>query len=267
MMERHPLSAVWGDMPEAEFLELCKDVGKQGVRETIQVFEGRVLDGWHRYRAALKTGKEPPLREYIGGDPVYWVVSKNNRRRHLSAADRVRAVQACLAWREKAGRPAGKKGSSEPIPTHRREKLATRAEVAALAQASPATVKRVRQQDRAREAGVRQQDRAREARMRGAATRVRQNVASADVTAPAPSPEEHLRSGIFGGVRPKSETQQLREENRKLTRKVERLEAELDSVRRAKVSAENRLRQSEQVRKGLEVELARARGERLFDGP
>ena len=48
-LERHHLSMIWGDMVGDERTELVEDIRANGVREPIKLFEGKVLDGWHRY--------------------------------------------------------------------------------------------------------------------------------------------------------------------------------------------------------------------------
>ena len=91
-LERHPLSKVWGDMSPKEFEELVEDVRKHGVREPVKVFEGMVLDGWHRYTAAVVAEKECRLEHYTGDDPRAYVVSENLHRRHLTPGERADRV-------------------------------------------------------------------------------------------------------------------------------------------------------------------------------
>ena len=55
-LQRHPLSALWGDMPHDEFEALVADVRAHGVRQPIALFRGRVIDGWHRLQAAIRAG-------------------------------------------------------------------------------------------------------------------------------------------------------------------------------------------------------------------
>ena len=102
-VERHELSALFGNMPEDEFDELVADIAANGVLEPITLFEGKILDGWHRYQAAQRAGKEV---ETIGfaGDPVAYVVAKNARRRHLSASRRASALVGAVEWRSSGSR-------------------------------------------------------------------------------------------------------------------------------------------------------------------
>lgn len=61
--EQHPLSAAFPGMSPEVFKELIDDIDQNGVREKIVVFEGKILDGWHRYSACqeLKVMKPPCL--------------------------------------------------------------------------------------------------------------------------------------------------------------------------------------------------------------
>jgi len=89
MMQRHTLSALFQDMDPAEFRDLVESVKKHGLREPITVFQGEILDGWHRYQACLETGVEPVFRELGEGENVVdFVVDYNLTRRHLNAGQR-----------------------------------------------------------------------------------------------------------------------------------------------------------------------------------
>ena len=82
---RHPLSALWGDIPEAEFAEMVEEFRRSPTRQMIMLYEEQILDGWHRYRMCLEAGIEPffnPLPE--GQDPVAFVITRNAHRRHLT---------------------------------------------------------------------------------------------------------------------------------------------------------------------------------------
>jgi hypothetical protein len=53
--EQHPLSAIFPKMSEKEFAGLCADIAANGLAHPIVVFEGKILDGWHRYGVASKS--------------------------------------------------------------------------------------------------------------------------------------------------------------------------------------------------------------------
>ena len=107
-MERHPLSAVWGDMPQEQFAELVADVKEHGVLYPVAILDGQVLDGWHRYRAANEAGGDCPAEEFDGGDPAAYVIRNNALRRNLTASQRAAIIIKCREWRDR-GRPEAKK--------------------------------------------------------------------------------------------------------------------------------------------------------------
>jgi len=58
------------------------------VREPIWLYEGKILDGRNRYRAATAMRVEFETSEYAGDNPVAFVVSLNLHRRHLNESQR-----------------------------------------------------------------------------------------------------------------------------------------------------------------------------------
>ena len=57
-MERHELSELFGDMTELEFSEFISDVEHNGFAQPIiYTYEGKILDGWHRYQVAVNLDK------------------------------------------------------------------------------------------------------------------------------------------------------------------------------------------------------------------
>ena len=90
-------------MSAEDFQALVDDIDNNGQREPVMIYEGMVLDGWHRYQACTSLGMEPTKFEFQGDDPVAFVLSQNLHRRHLSASQRAAAVVSCTQWR-----PVGK---------------------------------------------------------------------------------------------------------------------------------------------------------------
>ena len=97
-MQRHPLSALWGDMPSDELVAMRESVENHGfVDPVIWTYDGLVLDGWHRYTISNLLGLQLEVREY-DGDPVQWVIGRNLHRRHITALLRASCVSAALDW-------------------------------------------------------------------------------------------------------------------------------------------------------------------------
>lgn len=88
----HPLADIFPLIDGAEFVALRDDIAAHGVREPVILFEGAILDGRNRYRAALAAGVDCPMTEYRGDDAAAFVVSLNIHRRHLTESQRAMAA-------------------------------------------------------------------------------------------------------------------------------------------------------------------------------
>ena len=111
ILERHPLSALWGDMPSDELAAMRESVQDHGFTDpVIWTCDGAVLDGWHRYTIANLLSLDLEVREY-DGDPVQWVIGKNLHRRHLTALQRASCGDAAREW--------AKQGHQQAMDTER----------------------------------------------------------------------------------------------------------------------------------------------------
>lgn len=88
--EQHPiaLALMPGGMDENEFNAFCADIEERGIIMPVTLYEGKVLDGWHRYLAAKRTGSAPKFIKYEGSDPAGYIASVNVHRRKLSSLQR-----------------------------------------------------------------------------------------------------------------------------------------------------------------------------------
>ena len=140
-LERHPLSAVFGDMPPDDFQSLLESVKDGGFFDPlIRMHEGKVLDGWHRYKAALALNIVRKLRFTVWqdedeGDPVAFVLARNIERRHLTASQR---AQIALTFNKRFGHGGDR-------ANHQSEGLKTHADLAKGAGVSVATMERASQ--------------------------------------------------------------------------------------------------------------------------
>ena len=98
-LERHPLSAIWGDMPNDQYRELVDSIRESGdLMAEVRTLDGMVLDGWHRYRAALDAEVQPLIVPWSGDDPAGYVIRQNAHRRHLTAGQRAICVAKIYEW-------------------------------------------------------------------------------------------------------------------------------------------------------------------------
>jgi hypothetical protein len=83
-LQRHPLSAEYGDITGPAWDEFVEFLKKRGVRRNRKVIihEGQVLDGWQLYNGCLEAGIAPPLEEYDDDLDVREFVDMTNFRRH-----------------------------------------------------------------------------------------------------------------------------------------------------------------------------------------
>jgi N6-adenosine-specific RNA methylase IME4 len=83
-------------------------------REPIVVFEGKILDGRHRYKACVEIGIEPKFSTFEGTpqDAIEYIIATNMTRRHLDESQR--AMVAAKLANMKSGRQA-KTGPNGPL--------------------------------------------------------------------------------------------------------------------------------------------------------
>lgn len=96
-LEPHEFAGIFDLIRGSGFEELIASIKENGVREPIVLFEGKVLDGRNRLRAAIAAGISShavPARVFSDkdGDPLSFVWDLNVHRRHLNETQRVIAI-------------------------------------------------------------------------------------------------------------------------------------------------------------------------------
>lgn len=88
--KQHPLAIALmpGGMDDQEFDAFCQDITERGILFPATIYDGMVLDGWHRYRAAKRTGSPLKFMDYTGKDPAGYIAAVNVLRRKLSSLQR-----------------------------------------------------------------------------------------------------------------------------------------------------------------------------------
>src|ERR1700730_10409606 len=112
----HPLADMFPLLEGKDFDDLVEDIKKNGLREKIDLYQGKIADGRNRYRALLRLGVDPsgePDKYFrkaiythtIGGEiapheqtnddrVTAYVISRNIHRRHLTAVSRISTFQS-----------------------------------------------------------------------------------------------------------------------------------------------------------------------------
>lgn len=98
-LKQHPLSAAFPAMSADDFAALRDSIEAVGVQNPITVFDGMVIDGWHRYTAANELGMACPSVELGDTDPRDFVLAQNKARRHITQAQLALATTAVYQWR------------------------------------------------------------------------------------------------------------------------------------------------------------------------
>lgn len=133
-MDFHPLANIFPLMGGAEFDRFAADIKEHGLKESIWLYDGQIIDGRNRYRACVQAGVAPEFNDYIGTPKslIPFIISLNLHRRHLNESQRA-MVAAKLA----------------DMPTHRptednRANLHSSSETAEMLNVSERTVKTAR---------------------------------------------------------------------------------------------------------------------------
>ena len=135
--QQHPLSAAFPEMGAEDFQALKNSIESIGVQNPITIFDGMVIDGWHRYRAATELMMDCPSVELADVDPREFVLSQNRARRHITQAQLALAAAAVYRWH-----PTGVK--KDKVRTQCGPTPKTTAEIATAAGVSQRTVEQAK---------------------------------------------------------------------------------------------------------------------------
>jgi hypothetical protein len=109
--EQHEIGETFPSSNAEESSKLLKDIKKQGLLQKITIYQGKVLDGWNRYRALqdLDIVEEEHFTTFEGTweEAKAYVIGQNMLRRHLTDNQRKQIAGDLLAMEEgkKGGRP------------------------------------------------------------------------------------------------------------------------------------------------------------------
>jgi hypothetical protein len=91
--EQHLLGRLLPPMGQDDFQRFAAGIAARGLDEDIVLYQGKILDGWSRYRACQAVRVEPRFREFDGDDPMAYVLSKNVERRHMSPVQILKVLE------------------------------------------------------------------------------------------------------------------------------------------------------------------------------
>lgn len=92
----HDAAAVFPMLPDDELDELAQDIKANGLQQPIVIKNGVLIDGRNRRAACERAGVVPAVRELNGADPVAFIISSNDRRRHLTKGQRATVLAKVL---------------------------------------------------------------------------------------------------------------------------------------------------------------------------
>lgn len=97
-----PPAGLFPQMPPDQFEVLKRDIQANGLRESVWTYQGRLIDGRHRWRACHELGIACPTRQYTGPPAglVRFVLSLSFARRHLTDAQRAMLAAELAAVRQ-----------------------------------------------------------------------------------------------------------------------------------------------------------------------
>lgn len=136
-LKQHALCAIFPALLEDDLKALATDIKEHGLKQSIVLYKGEILDGWHRYLACQAAKVNPRTMDYNGDDPRAFVRSANWHRRHLNASQRALAEIQLSEWRQEGKIP-------KTADTPSREGVKSAAEMATEAQVGHATIERAK---------------------------------------------------------------------------------------------------------------------------
>lgn len=102
-MKFHEYANIYRMLPDGELAKLAQDIKEKGQLLPITLYEDQILDGRNRYKACEIAGIKPRIEEYTGDDPLGFVASLNDHRRHDT--DNERAMVGARMANLKVGNP------------------------------------------------------------------------------------------------------------------------------------------------------------------
>lgn len=120
MLQAHEFATLFPPMLGGERANLKADIKANGVKVPIWIFEGKILDGVHRYTISDELDIECPTRAFNGSrdEALDHVVSLNVKRRHLNASQRA-LIATEFATRKEGAAVGNRNAAKTGLPKDR----------------------------------------------------------------------------------------------------------------------------------------------------
>ena len=153
-LELHELCDLFPPMEEESFLKLEQDILENGVIDPIMMYEGKILDGRHRYAISKAYQIEVEFKEYDGNDALKFVISRNFHRRHLTQGQKAAIIASLQNWEianQKDNKKLSKKSGEIITPVSSKDRaessgvsLKTQKKADLVAKENPELIKKIR---------------------------------------------------------------------------------------------------------------------------
>ena len=107
---QHEYGKLMPEMSTEQYTDLKNDIAQNGIKDKIIMFEGSILEGWHRYKATCELGSPFKGFDHFRGtksQALSLVVSKNLMRRHMTTDQRAMVLASARKMLIEAGVPSG----------------------------------------------------------------------------------------------------------------------------------------------------------------
>ena len=116
-MKFHEIVNLFPQMDEESLNKLADSIRKNGLRDPIHTYEGKIIDGRNRYLACQQCGVEPRFVEWEEEESLTaFVIDKNAERRHLDAGQRAMLAKDAMPWFEKEAKERRDKQANINLP-------------------------------------------------------------------------------------------------------------------------------------------------------
>lgn len=101
MIEAHPLTNYIPALADHD--ELVMDIAQNGLLNPLVLYEGKLIEGRVRYRAAREAGTGTPVQDWVlmdtpEKDPLEWMVRRHLETHELTELDRIKLVATLLPY-------------------------------------------------------------------------------------------------------------------------------------------------------------------------